>query len=400
MQKKFFLISQVFYPDEVSTAGLFTNLCEHIAEQDVQVEVWCAQPSYNTRKRQQKRVYYKGINIFYLASSNFSKSSTFGRLVNYLTFSLSLLFKLLFTKDKTPLFTSTNPPFLGFVIAVITSIKHRKFNYIVQDVFPDGLIKLNKLKENTLFTKLWQRMNRFTLKKANSIIVIGRDMNIWIENTYRPAVAKTAYIPIWQDGKLLTPITHEQNTFIKEHELENQFIVQYSGNMGLWNDMKTFGLVANKLNNKELTFAFIGDGMRLSELKESLNDNTKRNVRFFPFQAKKNLAQSLTACHIALVSLNTGLEGIAVPSKIMGIMAAGIPVVALVPAQSEIALLIEENKCGVVIEPEDVSACAQAILNLKADDNTRKEMGINARKAFINKYSTDIISSRYIQLLS
>ncbi len=59
MKKHFFLISQVFYPDEVSTAGLFTNLCEEIAKKEVNVDVWCAQPSYNTKKDKNQNKFIK-----------------------------------------------------------------------------------------------------------------------------------------------------------------------------------------------------------------------------------------------------------------------------------------------------------------------------------------------------
>jgi hypothetical protein len=176
MQKKFLLISQVFYPDEVSTAGLFTNLCELISQKNLEVEVWCAQPSYNTKVRQAKRLLYKGISIHYLPSTNFDKNRIIGRLINYFTFSASLFFKLLFSSSKTPIFTSTNPPYLGFIVAFFCVIKRRKYNYIIQDVFPEGLVRLEKLPAKSLIVKIWNRLNRFTLKHSNKIIIIGRDM--------------------------------------------------------------------------------------------------------------------------------------------------------------------------------------------------------------------------------
>lgn len=398
MKKQFFLISQVFYPDEVSTAGLFTNLCERIAEKDVHVEVWCAQPSYNTKKKQKRNAHYNNINICYLPSTSFSKNNSIGRTLNYFTFSISLAVKLLLSKNKTTIFTSTNPPFLGFLVACLTSLRRRKFNYIVQDVFPDGLIKLNKLKAKGIGSRIWRTFNRFTLRKANTVIVIGRDMKDWVIHTHKPAYLKTCYIPIWQDGTLVKPLPLDKNKLIREHGLVGKFVIQYSGNMGLWNDMKTFGLAANELNN-DYRFLFIGDGIRKQELVNSLSNQSIKNSTFLPFQPKEMLNQSLTACHVALVSLNKGLEGIAVPSKVMGIMAAGIPVIALVPEKSEIALLIQEFNFGFSIEPGDFRACSKAITELKENEALRKELGANARNAFVNQFSTKVISEEYIKLL-
>ena len=103
MARRFFLISQVFYPDEVSTAGLFTDLCVELAQRKYDVDVWCAQPAYSVRERQKKKkITYKGVKIRYLPSTNFSKNSLPGRAINTLTFTLSVFLNLLFSKDKTP----------------------------------------------------------------------------------------------------------------------------------------------------------------------------------------------------------------------------------------------------------------------------------------------------------
>ena len=96
MSKKFLLISQVFYPDQVSTANLFTILCTTLAEKNVVVEVWAAHPSYTELTIQPARLTFKGINIRYLASTNFKKNSLLGRFSNILTFMISVSFRLLF----------------------------------------------------------------------------------------------------------------------------------------------------------------------------------------------------------------------------------------------------------------------------------------------------------------
>ena len=126
--KKFFLISQVFYPDEVSTAGLFTNLCLYLAEDSIEVEVWCGQPSYTHSGRQPHKVIHRGILIRYLPSTCFHKSKLWGRLLNSLTFMVSTSCRLLFSRDKTPVFTHTTPPSLGIIISMICSLKKRKLD--------------------------------------------------------------------------------------------------------------------------------------------------------------------------------------------------------------------------------------------------------------------------------
>ena len=398
-KSNFCLISQVFYPDEVSTANLFTNLCSKIAEnEEIDVRVWCAQPSYSCLKRQPKHITHNKISISFLASTNFKKDILLGRLINYLTFTISVVIKLIFSRDKTPVFTHTTPPTLGIILSFICRIKKRKLNYILLDIFPEGLVRLGRMNSKSMIVRFWNATYCAALKRCNHIIVIGRDMKKWLLEFCSEVSEKVHYIPIWQDETLIKPLEFESNPFVNENKLQEKFVVQYSGNMGLWNEMETFGKAVN-LNPKNIVFIFIGGGRRKKELLNSFKEPNPENVVLFPFLSNEDYANAVTACHVALVSLQDELEGMAVPSKIIGIMAAGVPVIAVVPEESEIAYIIKEEDCGVVVTPGDTDSLVESIQQLKANLNLRKQMGINGRKAFEKKYTTSIISKQYALLL-
>ena len=395
----FFLITQVFYPDEVSTANLFTNLCSELAkDKEVKVKVWSAHPSYSSTERQSKRLLYKNIAINYLPSTNFKKDFLVGRLLNYLTFSLSIFFKLLLSKEKFPVFTHTTPPSLGIMIALICKLKKRPFNYILLDIFPDGLVRLNKLSINNVLIQFWRKIHKIALNQCYQIIVIGRDMEKWVKQFTPEVSEKIKYIPIWQDVNLIKPIEYQLNNFVIKNKLENKFVVQYSGNMGLWNDMESLAKMIN-VNKEDIHFMFIGGGMRKNELIETLNNPNADNISFLPFLSNAIYSESVSACHIAIVSLRKGLEGMAVPSKIIGIMAAGIPVIAMVPKESEISYIVEEEACGIVVEPGNINDLLNAILKLKNDFKLRLLMGNNGRMAFEKKYTTAVVCKIYKSLL-
>jgi colanic acid biosynthesis glycosyl transferase WcaI len=146
-------------------------------------------------------------------------------------------------------------------------------------------------------------------------------------------------------------------------------------------------------------FCFIGGGMRRNELLGSFRNKNPENVVFFPFLSNTDYSLSVTACHVAFVTLQKNLTGIAVPSKIFGIMAAGIPVIGIVPRNSEISYIIEEEKCGIVIDPGDTKGLLNALNLLKNNEEIRREMGLNGRKAFLNKYTLSIIAEYYIKMI-
>lgn len=397
-EKQILLISQVFYPDEVAVANLFTNLCSVLVQSGLGIEVWCAQPSYTTNVHQLNEREYKGIKIHYLKSTSFPKDRMSGRISNLFTFSTSAAFKLMFSRDKRTVVSHTTPPFLAIVLSFICSLKKRRFIYILMDVFPDGLIRLKKVSSGNIFIKIWQTLHLAALKRCSEIIVIGRDMKNWILSFYPEGSEKIHYIPLWQDANLIRPVGYEDNPFVIQYNLVDQFVVQYSGNLGLWNEMEPIGFAINS-NIANVKFVIIGGGMRKKELDQYLKKNDNENLMFLPFQTNENYSFSVSACHAALVSLRNGLQGMAVPSKIIGIMAAGIPVIALVPPDSEIAYILEEEECGVRVDPNDGDGLTNAILRLKSDDKLRQKLGKNGRDAFLRKYTTEVIAEKYLSII-
>jgi glycosyltransferase involved in cell wall biosynthesis len=223
-------------------------------------------------------------------------------------------------------------------------------------------------------------------------------MHKYIEELLPGLAGKIEYIPHWHDDKLIYPVKLEDNSFFKNLNVPGLFVVQYAGNMGLWNDMQAIGRAVIQ-NPKGVFFVFVGDGMRKKELQDIISTNVSTNAMFLPFQPAENLCEVLTGCHAAIVSLRAGMEGMAVPSKIYGILAAGIPVIAMVPEESEIAYLVNEEKCGIVVQPDDHEGLNKSIEKLKSDNNLRKNYGKNGRAAFENKYTTKIIADKYLMLI-
>lgn len=398
MERKFLLISQVFYPDEVSTASLFTGLCSSLTKKGVVVEVWAGQPSYTNPTRQPKTLNYRGIKIRYLASTNFRKTSIIGRFLNILTFSLSVSFRLLFSGEKIPVWTHTTYPFTGIIASLICRSKKRKFIYILLDIFPEGMIRLGKLSGKNRLVKLWDRMFIRSLERSDRIIAIGRDIKQWVGERNPALLEKTEYIPHWHDENIIFPVDPETNNFVAEYGLTGKFLVQYSGNMGLWNEMRAIGK-AVKHSPDGVTFIFIGGGIRKEELIEEFMNNDPGNVMLLPFMPENKFNESLNAAHVHLVTMKENLEGMAVPCKVYGILAAGKPVIGMVPENSEIGLIIKEENCGILLNPGDSEGLVNAINLLKENQDLRNEMGRNSRKSFESKYKVSIIADRYKLLL-
>jgi len=195
-------------------------------------------------------------------------------------------------------------------------------------------------------------------------------------------------------------VRREDNPLIAEWGLEEQFVVGYMGNMGRFHDMETIMEVARRLEGeRDVAFVIAGDGHKKKWVLDYVKRHTLTSCQVHPSIDAERYPSALACAHVGLVSLSAGQEGLSVPSKTFTLMAAGIPVVAVMPAACEIARIVEEVECGLVVAPSDVEGLAGALLRLRGDAALCERMGARARMAVEGKYSIKAAAKAYLELV-
>jgi glycosyltransferase involved in cell wall biosynthesis len=401
------VLCQLFYPELVSTGQTMTELCEALADKGADVEVICAQPTYlKPNFAVSNFIKYKGIKIKRVWSTQFPKSNLIGRIINQAAYAVSVFIYLIFNNSNRPILVLTNPPYLAFFCALLKVLKvGNPYIYLIFDVYPDTAINLNVINEKGLITKLWNIINNYSLKHSTHIVVIGRCMEKIIRDKFNQMRHElkdnVSVIHVWSDDRIITPNSDKNNMFRKKWGLDGKFVISYSGNMGRFHDMETIMEVAKRLlDNDNIAFVFVGEGHKKQWMIEYANRHALKNCQFHSYVERENLGKMLTCADIGLVSLSEGQEGLSVPSKSYGIMAAGIPIIGIMSSNSEIAMVIKEEKCGIVVDTSDVDGLLNAITNLYNNSKLLTEMGLNARKAIDTKYSLNSAAESYLSLIS
>lgn len=207
----------------------------------------------------------------------------------------------------------------------------------------------------------------------------------------------------WIDEKLVYPLPSNNEkilAFKKKYNLENKFIIMYSGNLGLYYDLENIiKCLKNFSNINNVAFVFVGDGSIKDNLVEYKNKNKLNNVVFIPYQDKEDLIYSLNAADVHWCVSAKGIKGVSVPSKLYGIMAVGKPVLGVLEEGSEARLIIEETCCGLICEPGDYEVVEQNIRWFigKAESIEEKTMGMQGREYLVKKLTKDVSVSKYIE---
>jgi len=401
------VVCQLFYPELVSTGQTLTELAEQLAEQGVDVEVLCGPPTILGRgQRIAKRLEHRGIHIHRLWGTAFPKLSLAGRIVNQLSFTCSVFLHLLLRRPKKPILVLTNPPFLAIVCAVLHVLRlGPPYLYLIFDVYPETAVRLGLLGEHSWLARAWERLNLFVCRHASAIIVIGRCMKDVIgRKLQRGGVMVNGnlhHIHVWCDDKAIRPVPRRANPLAKTFDVAGKFVVGYFGNMGRFHDVETIMGAAERLRReREIVFLLVGEGHKKKWAMDYARENRLDNCHFKGYVGREQLSCLLSLADVGLVSLLNGQEGLSVPSKTFGLMAAAVPVAAVVPCASEIARIVREQGCGFRIEPGRKEDLAKEILRLRSNRKALRTMGANGLRAIRRNYSIERASVCYLDLLA
>src|SRR5690606_30607833 len=110
-------------------------------------------------------------------------------------------------------------------------------------------------------------------------------------------------------------------------------------------------------------------------------------ILFKPYQPVELLDQSLSVPDVHWASLSPQLEGLIVPSKTYGVLAAGRPLLFIGAIDGEIGQLVARHSCGQTFQPGDVEGVVQWLRELSEDQTRLHELGNNARALYQHEFS-------------
>ncbi len=290
--------------------------------------------------------------------------------------------------------TMTDPPLLGLLGPMLAAWHRAASIHWSHDLYP-ALLPVLGVRLPTPWTRWVERAAVQALRRYDAVVAIGHCMARRMIASGVPAERVTV-LPNWADPRI-RPVPREANAFRAEHGLGDRFTVAYSGNLGLAHPMDAILGAAGELarTDPDIAFLVIGEGRGLPTLVEAVRARGLPNVRFVPFQPANRLGESLSAADLHLATMDPRAEGLLVPSKVAGALAAGRPCLFLGPAGSDAAALV--TGCGRVLDPRDAPGLAAAIRGYAGDPARCAEEGSRAQAA-ATAWNADAAARRFAAL--
>lgn len=409
MRKKLLMYVHYYYPDVASTAQIYTDLCKGLKDK-FDITVICTVPSYSgsiDEKYKDKKYYFEqldGINVIRVRVPEFYKGNKLSRIKNIFAYYFNSMLATLKVGKQDVVFAVSQPPVLGGMLGVWG--KNRtgaKLVYNIQDFNPEQTMAIKYMGTGAVH-KLMLIMDKRSCRKSDMVITVGRDMQQTLINRFNGKnVPNNIVINNWIDENEVYPLDKNHPKIVefkRKYNLENKFVIMYSGNIGLYYDLENLvRLFSQYQYNEDIVFAFAGDGAIKEKIKEYSVNNNLSNIVFIPYQPKEELIYSLNAADVHLVTNARGIKGISVPSKIYGVMSANIPVIGILEKDSEAWKIIEDSECGVLAETgkyNEIAEVLDKIIEEKFDFVKKYSKG---REYIVKRYTKDKSIKQYSDAL-
>ena len=401
-------MSPYFEPEQVGTTHLHRDLREAYVKAGFTMVDYVPRPTrgisdevYEEYKHKKYEEQLDGKVIIHRFAMFREGTNPIQRAIRYVLVNLIQYFKGIRAKDVDVLVSVSTPPTQGILCGLVARKLKIPFIYNLQDVFPDSMVIANMTKKGSLIWKIGRKVEDFTYRHADKIIVISEDFKRNIMEKGVPE-EKIVVVPNWVDPTSVYPVERKDNILFDRFGLDrDKFYICYSGNIGHSQNLRLLMDAAKLLKTElpDMRLVLFGDGMMKDELEKMIRDENIDNVTLLPFQPYEEIAHVFSLGDAGLIISKAGTGGSSVPSKTWSIMAAERPIIASFDEESRLSKLIEEANCGVTVKPDDLDVLVQAIKNLYNDRENGIAMGKTGRKYLLENLDKEKCVAAYVDTI-
>ena len=411
---KILLVTDSYPPEIRSASHLMLELAEELQQRGHQVTVITTWPEYNLDAGEEKKTFKEleiedGITVIRVTTLPHHNVNYIVRGLAQLMMPLQFLLKLWKYKIKPEAAVVYSPP---LPLALVGSwLKRRGIRNLlnVQDLFPQNAIDLGILRNPTQI-RFFQALERYAYQTAD-IVTVHSEGNKKMVLEQNPDIApKLKLLHNWVDIDHHTINSNDLSghvnpcsavDFRQKWNIRQKYVAVFAGVMGPSQYLELILEIAERMHQQtELLFLIVGDGKEKERLVQLAIDKKLTNVQFEGFISRNVYPDLLNACDIGLVCLSPQNQTPVVPGKILGHMAAGLPVAAFLHTASDGHALIREACCGVSANSADIEACVAVLEDLLSNSASFEQIGAAGKHYAIEHFSKQVCVSQLEAMLT
>lgn len=400
MKMRIQIVSNLFFPDELAGASLYTDLAHYLAGKGHDVRVtttfsyypaWTLGAGDLGIKVRDDHV--SGVPVRRIAMHVPPKPTGKGRLLSDLSFFWSLVRHGRY-RDWCPDVVLTALPMLSQCLAQRFMHGFRRIPklIIVQDFVVEAALELGILKV-PFASGLLHGLQRWALGSAKTLATISPLMLEKLRSQFSHD-RRMIVIPNWIHQSLQSEIDRQSSMRITRSHMK----LFYAGNMGVKQGLPDF---LAQFKSAEMATAgwrldIFGGGGESESIKKAASET--QGVYVGSVLEEPQYVSHLLSASACLVTQRPGVGANFLPSKLLPALATATPVLAVCSRNSPLADEVLEGGFGEVIEPGNSKLLRDCLDNWKNHPNVLQRLSEHAR-IWAEKYHRNVVLPQYEQEL-
>lgn len=403
------LLHQYYLEDDDSGGSRWNEFTRMWAAQGHEITVIAGMMHYASNE---KRPEYKGklylnkkqgdVNVLRCHVSESYNKGFIGRLWGYFSFMFSSIWAGIFkVKGKFDVVLVTSPPlFVGISGYFISLFKRKPMVFEIRDLWPESAIDTGVL-TNKMIIKLAYWVEAFIYKKSKLINVLTPAFKTTLIEKKNISEQKIVMIPNAADFSLSEGILQnfDRELFRRENQLQDKFVITYVGAHGVANHLEQILEAGKKLEDTNVLFLLIGQGMEKERLKKMALEKNVKNVRFIDPVPKKEVFKYIIASDMgASVLKKVDTFKTVYSNKTFDYFSCKKPILMAIDGVSR--ELLEDAKAGTYVEPENSDEYNRIIRTYLNDPEKLKTEGENGYNYAKKYFDREFLAQQYLNKLS
>lgn len=276
--------------------------------------------------------------------------------------------------------------FFGSLIKKLKAEHNCPAYLILRDIFPGWAVDAGMLKRGLVY----RYFKRKEYENYSAADIIGVQSPANLEYFSKNGFNQTKQMEVLFNWARIEEKEIPYGNYRDKFRLQDKVVFFFGGNIGIAQDMSNIIRLAENMRGfPDAFFLLVGDGNEVTNAKIEIAKKGLKNIEVHPSVGQEEYLGMLSEFDVGLISLNRDLKTQNFPGKMLGYMFHSMPILASINPQNDLKDVLEKNKAGLVsINGDDASFFSNALSLLK-NAQLRSQMGNNARKLLVEKFSVE-----------
>lgn len=394
MDKSILIVSAVFPPEQVTSAFLNYDLAKALSH-DYKVIVLRPRPTRPIGAHFPLVWQDPNFETVMLDSYTYPESKIIGRFREAVDFSRKSVKYIKRHHKEIDFVYNDGWQLFGLYIIARACVKYN-IPYIVpiQDIYPECLLTKGNYPGivKRIINTILLPFDKYYQKNAQKVRTISEEMADYLSKTRRIDRNHYQVVNNWQNDEDFMKLPTKTNN--------DHIVFAYVGSVNVHAnvDLMIRAFASAEIPSSE--FIIYGGGSQKENCQQLVKELGLSNVSF-GVVPRNEIPRIQAEADVLVLALPTGNGNLCLPSKLTSYLLSGRPVIASVDLDSSTSRLLERNKCGITVPPDDLEMLAQAFREFgKKSVEQREAMGENSRKYAMNHLTRSMNLKKVVESIN